>query len=109
MKLYEPNLTINMIGVRIEIQNVGLRFYTAHLKQQSTNSREDISSQFDEIKCQFRSANRGREAMLMIFDANVHVGAEGIGGCVDVQDWGGKVLMSLVSDEGLTIIKSFLY
>ena len=42
----------------------------------------------------------------MIFDANVHVGSEGISGCKDVQDWGGKKLLSLVVDEGLTIINN---
>ena len=61
IKLYEPNEIINMIGVRIERNNFGLRLY----KQQSTNSREDIRSQFDEIRNQFRSASIGREAMLL--------------------------------------------
>ena len=106
MKLYEPNDTINMIGIRVEIRNVGVRLYTAHLKQQSTNTREEIDSQFDEIKNQFQSANYGREGMLMVFDANVHVGAEGISKCSDKQDAGGKRLMEVVRDEGLTIINN---
>ena len=38
----------------------------------------------------------------MVFDANVHVGSEGVSGCKDVQDWGGQMLMSLVRNEGLT-------
>ena len=74
MKLYEPNETVNMMGIRVDLKNVGIRLYTAHLKQQSTHTKEEISSQFDEIKNQFRSANLGREAMLIIMDANVHVG-----------------------------------
>ncbi len=106
MKLYEPNDTINMIGVRIEVRNSGIRLYTAHLKQQSTNCREDILSQFDEIRSQFRSANSGREGMLMIFDANVHVGSEGVNGCKDTQDWGGKMLLAMVKEEGLTIVNN---
>ena len=106
MKLYEPNETINMLGVRIEVGNTGIRLYTAHLKQQSTNSREDITSQFDELRNQFRSANSGREGMLIIFDANVHVGSQGIGECNDAQDWGGKMMMSLIVEEGLTIVNN---
>ena len=99
MKLYEPNETVNMLGVRVEVNGVGLRVYTAHLKQQSTNSRDDIRDQFDEIKNQFRSANDGREPMLFVCDANVHVGSAGIKDCKDVQDWGGKVMLSLIKDE----------
>ena len=56
----------------------------------STNSREEISSQFDEIRSQFKSANIGREPMLLACDANVHVGGEAITKCGDKQDWGGK-------------------
>ena len=104
MKLYEPNETINMIGVRVVINGMGVRMYTAHMKQQSTNSRDDIRSQFDEIKSQFRSANLGREPMLLVCDANVHVGGEGIRKCRDDQDWGGKILLSLIKDEGLTLL-----
>ena len=51
--------------------------------------------------------------MVMIFDANVHVGAEGINECAeginkcgDIQDWGGKVLLSMVSEEGLTLVNN---
>ena len=99
MKLYEPNETINMIGVRLEVRDFGIRLYTAHLKQQSSNSREEIASQFDELKNQFRSANMGREGMLMVFDFNVHVGQEGISRCTDVQDAGGKMLLSVVREK----------
>ena len=106
MKLYEPNETVNMIGVRLEIRTIGIRLYTAHLKQQSTNSKEEILCQFSEIQNQFRSANIGREGMLMIFDANVHVGPEGIRACKDVQDPGGKMLLSVVKEEGLTIVNN---
>ena len=107
IKLYEPNETINMIGVRLEIsKKLGLRLYTAHLKQQSTNSREDISCQFDEIRNQFKSANIGREPMLLACDANVHVGGEVIRGCYDKQDWGGQMLMEMVEKEGLTLVNS---
>ena len=106
MKLYEPTETVNMIGVRLEIKDIGLRLYTAHLKQQSTNSKEDISCQFDEIKNQFHSANLGREGMLLILDANVHVGAAGVSACKDSQDAGGKMLLSVIKDEGLTIVNN---
>ena len=106
MKLYEPSETVNMIGVRIEVNEIGIRLYTAHLKQQSTNSMEDISCQFDEIKNQFHSANLGREGMLLILDANVHVGSEGVSACKDSQDAGGKILLSMVKEEGLTIINN---
>ena len=104
IKLYEPNETINMLGIRLEIKEIGIRLYTAHLKQQSTHSKEEISNQFDEIKNQFRSASAGRESMLMVFDANVHVGAQGIKQCKDMQDMGGKMLLSVVKEEGLTIV-----
>ena len=106
MKLYEPNEVVNMIGVRVELYGFGLRFYTAHLKQQSTTSRADFACQFDEIKNQARSANAGREPWLLVFDANVHVGGEVIDGCEDKQDWGGKKLLEMVNDEGLTIVNS---
>ena len=65
-----------------------------------------LRSQFDEIKSQFRSANLGREPMLLVCDANVHVGGEGIRNCKDEQDWGGKILLSLIKDEGLTLINN---
>ena len=106
MKLYEPNETVNMMGLRIEINQVGIRLYTAHLKQQSTNTREEIQSQFDEIRCQFKSANSAREPMLFAFDANVHVGKDGIRNCEDSQDWGGKLLLSMIQDEGLTLVNN---
>ena len=106
MKLYDPNETVNMIGIRLEVGDMGIRLYTAHLKQQSTNSREEIAYQFDEIKNQFHSANMGREGMLMIFDSNVHVGTEGVGACKDIQDAGGKMLMSIVKEEGLTVVNN---
>ena len=106
MKLYEPNETVNMMGLRIEINQVGIRLYTAHLKQQSTNTREEIQSQFDEIRCQFKSANNAREPMLFAFDANVHVGKDGIRNCKDSQDWGGKLLLSMIHDEGLTLVNN---
>ena len=109
MKLYEPNDTVNMIGVRLEVKGTGIRLYTAHLKQQSTSSKEEISSQFDEIKNQFRSANIGREGMLLILDANVHVGSEGVSACKDTQDGGGKMLLSIVKEEGLTIVNNLYY
>ena len=106
MKLYEPNDSINMIGVRLEINGCGTRIYTAHMKQQSSNSRDDIKAQFDEIKNQFRSANHGREPMLLICDANVHVGNVTIKGCKDSQDWGGKEFMSVIQDENLILINA---
>lgn len=104
MKLYEPNDTINMLGVRLEVKNSAIRMYTAHMKQQSTNTRDDIKAQFDEIRYQFRSANLGREPMMLICDANVHVGGEEISGCQDSQDWGGKELMCMIREEGLTLL-----
>ena len=106
MKLYEPNESLNMMGIRIQINNIGIRLYTAHMKQQSTTSREDIKIQFDEIKNQFRSANFGHEPMLLICDYNVHVGGIEIDGCKDAQDWGGKELMAMVKEEGLILVNS---
>ena len=106
MKLYEPNESINMMGIRLEFNNTGIRLYTAHLKQQSANSRDDIKIQFEEIKNQFRSSNMGREPMLLICDANVHVGGQVIDGCDDVQDWGGKELIHMLGEEGLIFVKS---
>ena len=106
MKLYEPNDVINMMGLRLEVNNTGLRLYTAHMKQQSTTSRDDIKMQFDEIRNQFRSANLGREPMVLMCDANVHVGGVEIDGCEDAQDWGGKEFMGMLKDEGLTLINS---
>ena len=106
MKLFEPNETINMMGLRVEICGMALRIYTAHLKQQSTNSRDDIKVQFEEIRMQFRSAQSGREPMLIICDANVHLGGGVIKGCGDVQDWGGKELWSMIEEEGLSLINA---
>ena len=106
MKLFEPNDSINMMGVRLEFNGVGLRVYTAHLKQQSATSRDDIKVQFDEIKTQFRSAGYGREPMLLICDANVHVGGGVIKGCNDIQDWGGKELWSVIQEEGLRLVNA---
>ena len=106
MKLFEPNESINMMGIRIEVGGMGLRIYTAHLKQQSTNSRDDIKVQFDEIRSQFRSAGSGREPMLLVCDANVHIGGNVIRGCNDVQDWGGKELWSMIQEEGLLLINA---
>ena len=106
MKLYDPNETINMLGTRIVVNGVGMRLYTAHLKQQSTTSRDDIRSQFDEIKNQFKSANSGREPMLLACDANVHVGKEGISKCTDAQDWGGKIFLEMLESEGLILLNN---
>ena len=106
MRLFEPNDSINMMGIRVEVDGLGLRFYTAHLKQQSTNSRDDIKVQFDEIKMQFRSAGTGREPMLLVCDANVHIGGNVIKGCNDVQDWGGKELWSMIQEEGLSLLNA---
>ncbi len=44
--------------------------------------------------------------MLLILDANVHVGVEGINNCKDVQDWGGKTLLSVLDKEGLTLLNN---
>ena len=41
-----------------------------------------------------------------MFDANVHVGKDGIKNCEDTQDWGGKLLLALIQDEGLTLVNS---
>ena len=42
--------------------------------------------------------------MLMIIDANVHVGSAGISRCKDKQDWAGKVLLSLLKEEGIILL-----
>ena len=104
MRLYEPNDVVNMLGIRLQVGKVGIRIYTAHLKQQSVHTKEEISRQFDEIRNHFRSASIGREGMIIMFDANVHIGSEIISGCQDKQDAGGKQLMSMVSEEGLTVV-----
>ena len=105
MKLYEPNETINMLGIRLEVaKNNFRRFYTAHMKQQSTNNNEDIGNQFEEIRRQFHLAEVSKEGMLLICDANVHIGSPGIPGCHDKQDWGGGELLKLIEDEGLYLL-----
>ena len=104
MRLYEPNEVINMLGIRLEIaKNNHQRFYTAHMKQMSSNDKESIANQFDEILLQFELANLSQEGMLLICDANVHVGS-GIAGCKDNQDWAGKMLLELIEDEGLCLV-----
>ena len=104
MKLYEPNETINMIGIRLEVaKNNFKRFYTAHMKQLSTNEKEDILNQFDEIKMQFRQAELSKEGMILICDTNVHVGGA-IPGCKDKQDWAGVELVKLVDNDGLYLL-----
>ena len=106
IRLYEPNEVANMLGIRIEQLNKGLRIYTGHMKQQSVNPREEIQDQFEEVRKQFVSANLCGEGMIMMFDANVHVGGEIIKGCKDKQDWGGKHLMSIVEDENLILMNA---
>ena len=104
MKLYEPNETINMIGIRLEVaKNNHRRFYTAHMKQLSTNEKEAILDQLEEIKLQFRQAERSKEGMILICDANVHVGGA-IPGCTDKQDWAGAEMLELVDNEGLYLL-----
>ena len=106
IKMYEPNDTINMIGIRIELLGSGIRIFTAHLKQQSACTRDDITLQFEEIRKQFRDAVVNNEAMIMIFDANAHVGKEAIEGCNDGQDWGGKELLKMIKEENLVLLNS---
>ena len=106
IKLYEPNDVANMIGIRMEIWNRGLRIFTAHLKQQSTNTREEIEKQFEEVRNQFIAGNSAGEGVMMICDANVHVGGEAIKGCKDKQDWGGKVLMKIIEEENLILMNA---
>ena len=106
IKMYEPNDTINMIGIRVELLGSGLRVYTAHLKQQSVSTRDEIALQFEEIRKQFHDAMISNEAMIMIFDANVHLGKDVIKGCVDDQDWGGAVLLKMIEDENLILLNS---
>ena len=104
IKLYEPNDIANMIGIRFDLMNNGIRIYTAHLKQQSGNTREDIVDQFEEVKKQFKYASSSAEGMIMMFDANVHVGGDVITGDIDKQDWGGKLLMDIIEEEGLILM-----
>ena len=105
IKMYDPNDAVNMIGIRIEFLGSGLRVYTAHLKQQSVCTREEIALQFEEIRSQFQDAAKSNEAMILIFDANAHVGKDVITGCNEVQDWAGKVLVDLIDDENLVLLK----
>ena len=105
-KLYEPNETANMIGIRIELMDSSIRIFTAHLKQQSTNSHDEIEEQYEEVRKQFRYANESSERIIMAFDANVHVGSQNIGGCEDTQDWGGTLLMRIIQEENLVLLNS---
>ena len=104
IKLYEPNETINLIGIRIELMNSCLRVFTAHLKQQSVSTRDEIKAQFEEIRKQFQNASNCNEGMLLVLDANVHVGKEVIKGGIEDQDWGGSEFMNLVEDENLVLM-----
>ena len=105
IKIYEPNETINMIGIRFEIINNNMRIYTAHLKQPSTSSKEEISNQFDEIVKQVKEANRCNEGILAIMDFNIHVGNE-IKNCKDKQDVGGKEVIKIIKNEGLILLNN---
>ena len=44
--------------------------------------------------------------MVLACDANVHVGSEAIAKCRDKQDWGGKMLMSMIEKDGLTLVNN---
>ena len=102
MKLYEPNETLNMLGIRMQVaKNNFQRFYTTHMKQLSTNDKEDVKNQFEEIRQQFRQAQICKEGMLLVGDVNVHVGGAAVPGCTDKQDWGGVELIDLIEQEGL--------
>ena len=105
MKLFDPNDDINMLGIRIEVaKNNCLRLYTAHLKQISTNDKDVIRTQFEEIRCQFNNAAICREGMILMCDANVHVGGAGIPLSHDKQDWAGAELLELIHEEGLFLV-----
>ena len=106
IKLYEPNETINMIGIRIEMLNSCIRIYTAHLKQQSVSSRDETAAQFEELRKQFQDATKCNEGMLIVFDANVHLGREVLKNVAEKQDWGGKELMKLVGEENLIVLNA---
>ena len=106
LKLYEPNETVDMMGIRLELaKNNFKRIYTAHLKQVSTNSKDDIRDQFHEIINQFKQASLCKEGMLLVCDANVHIGGE-IPGCQDKQDWAGAEMLQLIREEGLHLLNS---
>ena len=104
--MYEPNEMINLMGIRVEMLNSGIRIYTAHLKQQSVSSREDIAAQFEEIRKQFQDASKCNEGMIMILDANVHVGKKVVKGGVEEQDWGGETLMKMIYEENLVLLNA---
>ena len=106
IKMYDPNDSANMIGVRIDFLGSGLRVYTAHMKQQSACTRDEIAIQFDEVRSQFQDAAKSNEAMIIIFDANAHLGKEVISGCDDEQDWVGKVLVKLIEEENLILLNA---
>lgn len=106
IKLYEPNEIINLMGIRIEMLNCGVRVFTAHLKQQSTTSQEDVAAQFEEIRIQFQDANKCNEGMIIIFDSNVHVGKTVVLGSTEDQDRGGKILMKMISEENLVLLNA---
>ena len=74
IKMYEPSEVINLIGIRVEMLNVSIRIFTAHLKQQSVCTKEEITAQFNEIKHLFHEATKSNEGMLLMCNANVHVG-----------------------------------
>ena len=105
IKMYEPNDDVNLIGIRIELMGSSIRIYTAHLKQQSAASRDEIALQFEEIRKQFNDATRSNEPMMLIFDANAHIG-DAIHGCTDDQDWGGQKLLKMIDDENLLLLNS---
>ena len=106
LKLYEPNDTVDMMGIRLELaKNNYKRIYTAHMKQLSTNSRDSIRDQFFEIAHQFKQAALCKEGMILICDANVHIGRE-IPGCQDVQDWAGAEMLHMIREEGLHLLNS---
>ena len=86
--------------------NSCIRIYTAHLKQQSTSQRDEITAQFDEMRKQFQDATKCNEGILMIFDANVHVGGEVIKGVTEKQDSGEKEHWKLINDENLVLLNS---
>ena len=106
IKMYEPNEMINLMGIRVEMLNSGIRIYTAHLKQQSVSSREDIAAQFEEIHKQFQDASKCNEGMIMILDANVHVGKKVVKGGVEEQDWGGETFMKMIYEENLVLLNA---
>ena len=103
IKIYEPNETVNMMGIKLQILNNNIRLYTAHFKQESTSSRDEIANQFYELEEQFKSANLCNEGMLVIFDSNVHVGDE-IKNCMDKKDWGGKLAIEMIKNENLILL-----